>query len=53
MYDMPRDDDDYDKNRRMSLTQAYRRSNDVRQSAGIRRIGMNNGNNQSISKVRR
>ncbi|CAF3644034.1 unnamed protein product [Rotaria sp. Silwood1] len=43
MYDMA-DDDDYDKNRRMSLTQAYRRSNDIRQPIGNRRIGINNGN---------
>jgi hypothetical protein len=38
------DDDDYDKNRRISLTQAYRRNNDVRQPVGARRIGINNGN---------
>jgi hypothetical protein len=43
MYDMA-DDDDYDKSRRMSLTQAYRRTNDVRQPIGNRRIGINNGN---------
>ncbi|CAM4922052.1 unnamed protein product [Rotaria socialis] len=43
MYDMA-DDEEYDKNRRMSLTQAYRRNNDVRQPIGNRRIGMNNGN---------
>ncbi|CAF1647831.1 unnamed protein product [Adineta ricciae] len=38
------DDDDYDKNRRISLTQAYRRPNDMRQPMGARRIGINNGN---------
>jgi hypothetical protein len=43
MYDMA-DDDGYDKNPRMSLTQAYRRTNDVRQPIGNRRIGINNGN---------
>ncbi|CAF2610837.1 unnamed protein product [Rotaria sp. Silwood2] len=43
MYDMA-DDDDYDKNRRMSLTQAYRRNNDIRQPIANRRIGINNGN---------
>ncbi|CAF1315374.1 unnamed protein product [Adineta steineri] len=39
-------DDDYDdKSRRMSLTQAYRRNNDIRQPiGGTRRIGINNGN---------
>ena len=43
MYDMG-DDNDYDKARRMSLTQAYRRNNDIRQPVGIRRAGINNGN---------
>lgn len=38
------DDDDYDKTRRMSLTQAYRRPNDIRQPTMNRRIGINNGN---------
>lgn len=51
MYDMA-DDDEYDKNRRMSLTQAYRRNNDVRQPIGNRRIGMNNGNHP-VYKVRK
>jgi hypothetical protein len=50
MYDMA-DDDDYDKNPRMSLTQAYRRTNDVRQPIGNRRIGINNGNHP-IYKVK-
>jgi hypothetical protein len=43
MYDMA-DDDDYDKTRRISLTQAYRRNDNVRQPIGNRRIGINNGN---------
>ena len=43
MYDMA-DDDDYDKTRRVSLTQAYRRPTDGRQPIGNRRIGINNGN---------
>jgi len=47
MYDMG-DDDDYDKTRRMSLTQAYRRNNTVRpplsSMSGQRRIAINNGN---------
>lgn len=38
------DDDDYDKTRRVSLTQAYRRPTDGRQPIGNRRIGINNGN---------
>lgn len=38
------DDDDFDKTRRMSLTQAYRRPNDIRQPTMNRRIGINNGN---------
>ncbi len=39
------DDDDYDKTRRISLTQAYRRNDNVRQPiGGNRRIGINNGN---------
>jgi hypothetical protein len=38
------DDDDYDKTRRISLTQAYRRNDNVRQPIGNRRIGINNGN---------
>lgn len=37
------DDDDYDKTRRVSLTQAYRRPTDGRQPIGNRRIGINNG----------
>lgn len=45
------DDDDYDKNRRMSLTQAYRRNTDIRQPVGNRRIGINNGNHPQY-KVR-
>lgn len=44
MYDMADEDEDYDKNRRVSLTQAYRRPNDARQPIGNRRIGINNGN---------
>jgi hypothetical protein len=50
MYDMSGgdDDDDYDKNRRISLTQAYRRNNTVRpplsSMSGQRRIAINNGN---------
>ncbi len=43
MYDTA-DDEDYDKTRRISLTQAYRRTNDIRQPIGNRRIGINNGN---------
>jgi hypothetical protein len=43
MYDMA-DDDDYDKTRRISLTQAYRRTNDMRPPMVNRRIGINNGN---------
>lgn len=43
MYDMA-DDDDYDKTRRVSLTQAYRRPTDGRQPIANRRIGINNGN---------
>lgn len=50
MYDMA-DDDDYDKTRRVSLTQAYRRPTDARQPIGNRRIGINNGNDPSY-KVR-
>ena len=54
MYDMG-DDDDYDKTRRMSLTQAYRRNNNVRpplsSMSGQRRIAINNGNHP-IYKVR-
>ena len=42
------DDDDYDKNRRVSLTQAYRRNTAVRPPlstmSGQRRIAINNGN---------
>lgn len=42
------EDDDYDKTRQMSLTQAYRRNNNVRPSfsamGGQRRIAINNGN---------
>ncbi len=42
------DDDDYDKTRRISLTQAYRRNNTVRPPlsamSGQRRIAINNGN---------
>jgi len=45
------DDDDFDKTRRMSLTQAYRRTNDIRQPIGNRRIGINNGNHP-IYKVK-
>jgi len=45
------DEDDYDKTRRMSLTQAYRRNNDIRQPIGNRRIGINNGNHP-IYKVK-
>jgi len=49
------DDDDYDKNRRISLTQAYRRNNTVRpplsSMSGQRRIAINNGNHP-IYKVR-
>jgi hypothetical protein len=45
------DDDDYDKTRRISLTQAYRRNNDIRQPIGTRRIGINNGNHP-IYKVK-
>ncbi|CAF1222175.1 unnamed protein product [Rotaria sordida] len=50
MYDMGGgvDDDDYDRNRRMSLTQSYRRNNIVRpplsSMSGQRRIAINNGN---------
>ncbi|UJR26932.1 hypothetical protein I4U23_008240 [Adineta vaga] len=48
MYNMG-DDDDYDKNRRMSLTQAYRRNTNVVRPplsamSGQRRIAINNGN---------
>jgi hypothetical protein len=50
MYDMA-DDDDYDKTRRISLTQAYRRTNDMRPPMGNRRIGINNGNHP-IYKVK-
>ena len=45
------DDEDYDKTRRMSLTQAYRRPTDIRQQIGQRRIGINNGNHP-VYKVR-
>ena len=58
MYDMAGDDDDdddYDKTRRMSLTQAYRRNNNIRPPlssvGGQRRIAINNGNHP-IYKVR-
>jgi hypothetical protein len=57
MYDMGGggDDDDYDKTRRISLTQAYRRNNTVRpplsSMSGQRRIAINNGNHP-IYKVR-
>jgi hypothetical protein len=59
MYDMSGgvvdDDDDYDKTRRISLTQAYRRNNTVRpplsSMGGQRRIAINNGNHP-IYKVR-
>jgi hypothetical protein len=49
MYDMGDDDDDYDKTRRMSLTQAYRRNNNnirppLSSMSGQRRIAINNGN---------
>jgi hypothetical protein len=55
MYDMG-DDDDYDKTRRMSLTQAYRRNNNnirppLSSMSGQRRIAINNGNHP-IYKVR-
>jgi len=46
MYDTA-DDDEYDKTRRMSLTQAYRRPNDIRQPTMNRRIGINNGNHSA------
>lgn len=56
MYEMGGgDDDDYDKTPRMSLTQAYRRNNNVRpplsSMSGQRRIAINNGNHP-IYKVR-
>jgi hypothetical protein len=56
MYDMGGDEgDDYDKTRRISLTQAYRRNNNVRpplsNMSGQRRIAINNGNHP-IYKVR-
>jgi hypothetical protein len=58
MYDMSGgvdDDDDYDKTRRISLTQAYRRNNTVcpplSSMGGQRRIAINNGNHP-IYKVR-
>ena len=42
------DDGEYDKTRRMSLTQAYRRNNPTRppvsSMVGQRRIAINNGN---------
>ena len=44
-------DDDYDKNPRMSLTQAYRRTSDVRQPVGNRRIGINNGNHPNYKVI--
>lgn len=48
-------DEDYDSNRRISLTQAYRRNNNVRPPmstmSGQRRIAINNGNHP-IYKVR-
>ncbi|CAF3435847.1 unnamed protein product [Rotaria sp. Silwood1] len=49
MYDMGGgEDDDYDRNHRMSLTQAYRRNNMTRpplsSMSGQRRIAINNGN---------
>jgi hypothetical protein len=54
MYDGA-DDDDYDKTPRMSLTQAYRRTNNIRPPlsamGGQRRIAINNGNHP-IYKVR-
>lgn len=52
MYDMSGgdDDDDYDKTRQMSLTQAYRRDNNTNvrppfsAMSNQRRIAINNGN---------
>ena len=53
MYDMVDNDDDYEKTRRTSLTQAYRRTGDMRQpmANANRRMPMNNGNH-SMYKVR-
>lgn len=55
MYDMADDNGDYDRNRRVSLTQAYRRNNAVRPPlgslSGQRRIAINNGNHP-IYKVK-
>ena len=52
MYDAT-DEDDYDKSRRMSLTQAYRRNSDQRQPISNinRRLPINNGNHPNY-KVR-
>lgn len=56
MYETGEDNGDYDRTRRMSLTQAYRRNNTVRPPisamSGQRRIAINNGNHP-IYKVQR